>query len=355
MRFLRTLKVLYYLLTSAGPVMRGGRQMDQIFRFYVLKILQDEGLFDYLQVKRTYGQILTEFGYVDSEYTREVLNTLATDTHNIIQHEQNTYWRNEAQALPTLEALMQHIDTRLHSFTMLADGTTRTIPDRMRNKPVELVDSFEQDGRQLLTKFDKVLGARVYSGMRRAAFSFLLPEERAWLKGKTLLDIGCGSGREPAELWLLLDGDVAITAVEPAASMIELAQKSFPTWLNELNPGHPQLNQNNTPTFRQGSATKLPFPDNSFDAAFWLFILHWVPDPRQAVHECVRVVKPGGVIFGAQAFKPEINPYFDLVVRTNENCHGGFWREDYRRWFAEVGVKIDITTAAGVFRATVPK
>lgn len=354
MRFLRTLNVLYYLLTSAGPVMRGGRQMDQIFRHYVLKILSNEGLFDYLQERRTYGQILAEFGYVDSEYTREVLNTVANDSHNVITQENNTFQRNKAEALPELAALMQRIDKRLHNFTMLADGMTRTIPNRMRNKPVELVESFEQDGRQLLTKFDKVLGARVYSGMRQAAYSFLLPAEREWLRGKTLLDIGCGSGREPAELWLKLGGDVAITAVEPGASMIALAEKNFPNWLDELQPTHPPLTAANRPIFQQGSATKLPFADNSFDAAFWLFILHWVPDPQQAIHECVRVVKPGGVIFGAQAFKPEINPYFDLVIRTNENCHGGFWREDYRRWFAEVGVEIDITTAAGVFRAHVP-
>ena len=46
---------------------------------------------------------------------------------------------------------------------------------------------------------------------------------------------------------------------------------------------------------------------------------------------------------------PEANPYFDLVIRSNENCNGFFWREDYRKWFAEHGLEIHLATPAGIF------
>jgi SAM-dependent methyltransferase len=44
----------------------------------------------------------------------------------------------------------------------------------------------------------------------------------------------------------------------------------------------------------QGSATELPFQDNSFDTACSFKVLAHVPDIKKAVKEIARVVKPGG-------------------------------------------------------------
>lgn len=43
-----------------------------------------------------------------------------------------------------------------------------------------------------------------------------------------------------------------------------------------------------------GDAMRLPFEDCTFDAAFYVASLHHIPDPRAAVHEMMRVLKPGG-------------------------------------------------------------
>lgn len=347
---MRILRVWWHILTSAGPGMRAGRQADRLFRYYILHVLDTVGFFEYIEEPRTYGQILAEFGFEDGDYSREMLSVLVNDKHNVIQEESNHYKLNPSEPIPTLKEVLDKTDRRIRGFVILAEGMAHNILPRLRRHPLGLAESFEADGRQLLTKFDRILGNRIYSSMRDAAFAYLTREDKAWLVGKKLLDIGCGSGRETAEIWLKFKGDTQITAIDPVNSMLELADKNFELILRELDPLHPPVSSKNRPVFKEASATRLPFEDNSFDAGFWLFILHWTPDPRRAIQETVRVVKPGGLIFGAQTFKPEVNPYFDLVIRSNRNSYGFFWREDYRRWFGENGLELEMATPAGIFR-----
>lgn len=49
--------------------------------------------------------------------------------------------------------------------------------------------------------------------------------------------------------------------------------------------------------FVLGSATAMPFPDNTFDAAWSIWMLEHVPNPEQALREMRRVVKPGGLLY----------------------------------------------------------
>lgn len=88
--------------------------------------------------------------------------------------------------------------------------------------------------------------------------------------------------------------------------------------------------------FVVGSATALPFEDNSFDAVWSVWVLEHVPNPEQALREIRRVVKPGGLILHAPAYYCpswaaegySVRPYSDfgfdgklikasLVVRSN--------------------------------------
>src|SRR4029079_4077433 len=45
-----------------------------------------------------------------------------------------------------------------------------------------------------------------------------------------------------------------------------------------------------------GDATALPFGDDRFDAALFRWVLHLIPNWRDAVAELVRVVRPGGLV-----------------------------------------------------------
>jgi len=56
-----------------------------------------------------------------------------------------------------------------------------------------------------------------------------------------------------------------------------------------------------------GSATAMPFEDNSFDAVWTVWVLEHIPAPEQALREIRRVVKPGGHIFLMPAWG--VTPY----------------------------------------------
>lgn len=75
--------------------------------------------------------------------------------------------------------------------------------------------------------------------------------------------------------------------------------------------------------FVEASATALPFEDNSFDAAWTVWVLEHVPDPEQAFAELRRVIKPGGLLYLAPAWYCRswaargypVRPYSDFGVR----------------------------------------
>lgn len=351
---MRQLNAWITIMRGIGPGIRLGRQADRLYRFHVLDILAKEGIFNYLKEPRTYGQILAQFGFVDSPYTRELFDILVNDNHPILLKQDSLFRLNPDEPLPDLAKTIAQTDKRIREASLLAEGIARYIPNRLRDQQVEFAESFEQHGRHLLVNFNQVLGLRVYSTIRNGSFALLTSEDKQWLSGKKLLDVGCGSGRETAELWIKLKGNIQLTAVDAVAPMLELAQDHFASMLDDIQPSHPPLTIDNTPIFKQANATHLPFEDNSFDAVFYSLLLHWTSDPRRAIKEFVRVVKPGGLIFGSQGCKPYLNPYFDIVIRTSDNCYGIFWPEEYQRWYAENGLEIELHTPAGLFRVRKP-
>lgn len=52
----------------------------------------------------------------------------------------------------------------------------------------------------------------------------------------------------------------------------------------------------------RGDARELPYPDNTFDAAYLNFVLGEVPDQERALHELRRVLRPGGRLVVGEAF-----------------------------------------------------
>jgi SAM-dependent methyltransferase len=72
--------------------------------------------------------------------------------------------------------------------------------------------------------------------------------------------------------------------------------------------------------FVLGSATALPFPDNSFDGVWSIWVFEHVPNPEQAFREARRVIKDGGVLFLLPAWNCspwaaegyEVRPYSDF-------------------------------------------
>jgi demethylmenaquinone methyltransferase/2-methoxy-6-polyprenyl-1,4-benzoquinol methylase len=68
----------------------------------------------------------------------------------------------------------------------------------------------------------------------------------------------------------------------------------------------------------EGSAESLPFPDGSFDALTFTYLLRYVEDPAAALGELARVVKPGGTIAALEFGLPSglWRPLWELYVRV---------------------------------------
>ena len=88
------------------------------------------------------------------------------------------------------------------------------------------------------------------------------------------LDIGSGKGKFVGKLHSL---GFKIAGVEPARSLLDEACKLYPD-----------------AEFANGSATNLPYPDNTFDGVICVEVLEHIPDTDQALREMRRVLKPNG-------------------------------------------------------------
>jgi ubiquinone/menaquinone biosynthesis C-methylase UbiE len=348
---MRRINAWWQIFKAVGGGMKTGRQIDQLFRYFVLESLHDIDFFAYLSRPRSYGEILAEFGFIDSDYTRELFGTLVNDPHPLLLENNGVYSANPEQRIPSIEEVLTGTDFRLHPIKQMAEDLTVNILDRLRDENVSIEEVFERNENKVTNMLHEVMGTPVYSKIRSGVFAFLPRKERRWIRGKRLLDVGCGSGRETVEIWNRYGGDIRLTAIDPVPSMLELARRNFPVFLKKLNPNHPPITDINMPEFKLGDAVRLPFDDDSFDTIFWAAMLHWVSSPKKAITEAVRVVRPGGLIIGSVAIKPYVNPYLNLVIRSSRNSYGAFWKEEYVHWFKELGLKVEVATPVGLFRA----
>ena len=60
-------------------------------------------------------------------------------------------------------------------------------------------------------------------------------------------------------------------------------------------------------------AEQLPFPDDTFDALTFTYLLRYVDDPKETLRELARVVRPGGTVASLEFFVPP-NPSLALSV-----------------------------------------
>lgn len=347
---MRRIRAWLRILSAIGPAMMAGRKGDMIFRFYILNALQNVGFFEYLEQPRTYGDILARFQFVDSEYTRELLKMMAMDQENPIDLKDGIYRRNPEVAIPTLEEVLSQVPKRIHELTLVGEGMQKNIVERLREDFLEVEDIFVRDEKRLVEQFNTLLGSETYSAIRKASFDNLPRSELRWLDGRKLLELGCGNGIETAEIWLYTNGKVQITGVDLVKDMVELAKQQFASYLEKFDANHAELNEANHPIFEVGDIMSLKYEPDSFDACYSMLAMHRTSDPKEVVREMIRVVKPRGIIFGAQPIKPYVNPYLDMLIRSSRNSFGFFWKDDCVQWFREFGLEVEMGTPAGIFR-----
>jgi len=131
-------------------------------------------------------------------------------------------------------------------------------------------------------------------------FSRLLAPQMADLAGvragRTVLDVGCGTGMLTAVLVDRL-GAANVTGIDPSESFVSAARERFPGVRIE-----------------RGSAEALPFDEDAFDASIAQLVVHFMTDPVRGIREMARVTRPGGVV--AVAAGLTIVPVLEIAKRV---------------------------------------
>jgi demethylmenaquinone methyltransferase/2-methoxy-6-polyprenyl-1,4-benzoquinol methylase len=83
-----------------------------------------------------------------------------------------------------------------------------------------------------------------------------------------------------------------------------------------------------------GRAEQLPFPDGSFDALTFTYLLRYVDDPQATLCELARVVKPGGAVASLEFLAPPSRFWqFWWHLYTRLLLPAGGWLTGGREWF----------------------
>jgi len=159
--------------------------------------------------------------------------------------------------------------------------------------------------------------------------------------GMSVIEIGCGNGRDAEALARLVGPAGRVIGIDASQELVAQAIE------RTASLGLPLR-------FQVDDAQALAFPDNSFDAARVDRVLQHLSDPGQAIREMARVVRPGGRI---SAIEPDWqtmtvagvdNDVTRAVVRYKVDVnitHGTIGRE-LRRLMVEAGC-IEVTAEQG--------
>ncbi len=126
----------------------------------------------------------------------------------------------------------------------------------------------------------------------------LIHHDTVWDEGSSILEVGCGVGAQTKIIARRNPGSNFIS--------IDISQNS----LRQAEELISSLNISNV-KFRQADIFSLPFEDDFFDSVFVCHVLEHLTDPREALLELKRVLKPNGSIMviegdhGSAYFYPE--------------------------------------------------
>jgi demethylmenaquinone methyltransferase/2-methoxy-6-polyprenyl-1,4-benzoquinol methylase len=116
----------------------------------------------------------------------------------------------------------------------------------------------------------------------------------------TVLDVATGTGAVAGEL--LRQKGCTVVGLDQSPEMLAEARRRIPSHVELV----------------EGTAERLPFPDASFDALTFTYLLRYVSDPAATLRELARVVRPGGTIAGLEFAVPHgvWRPLWELYVRV---------------------------------------
>jgi SAM-dependent methyltransferase len=153
------------------------------------------------------------------------------------------------------------------------DGSLANSPPaglQQKSAEIEFFDGVTRDG-----DYDVFTHAG-YERILRAFDSYLQPLIRSRQSPIEAVDLGCGTGAFTSRLQRY---NFHLHGVDISPQSVTRASQKFPKV-----------------DFRVGDIEATPFVAGSFDVVFLCAVLHHFPDLTKTVAECVRILKPGGIL-----------------------------------------------------------
>lgn len=160
-------------------------------------------------------------------------------------------------------------------------------------------------GRAFSALYDAGLKASEEAGLRE------MRRELVAEAGGRVLELGAGTG---ANLELYPSSIAELTLVEPDPHMTKRLREKLAA-------------SDRAAVVVEASAERLPFDDDAFDTAVATLVLCTVPDPRTAIAELARVLKPGGTLLFLEHVRgePRLARWQDRLERPwrflADGCH----------------------------------
>lgn len=156
------------------------------------------------------------------------------------------------------------------------------------------------------------------------------------LEGCTVLDLGCGTGRDTYLMSKLVGDEGRVIGVDMTEEQLAVAQRHQKSQAKRF--GQPRSNVD----FRLGyieDLSELGLADNSIDVVTSNCVLNLSPEKNRVFSEIFRVLKPGGELYFSDVFAGRRVPE-ELAgdpVLLGECLGGAMYTEDFRRLMRAIG------------------
>jgi arsenite methyltransferase len=158
------------------------------------------------------------------------------------------------------------------------------------------------------------------------------------LEGKTVLDLGCGTGRDCYILSQLVGPEGRVIGVDMTEEQLAVARRYQEYHRQQFALAHSNV------SFLKGyieDLESLGLASDSVDVVVSNCVINLSPDKRRVFSEIFRVLRPGGElyfsdVFASRRLPPEIAG--DPVL-LGECLGGALYKEDFRRLLAELGCR----------------
>ncbi len=156
------------------------------------------------------------------------------------------------------------------------------------------------------------------------------------LEGITVLDLGCGTGRDVYLLSQLVGEKGCVIGVDITDEQLDVAQRHIASQMDRF--GFKQTNVD----FRNGYIENLGavgIADNSVDVVVSNCVINLSPDKEKVFSEIFRVLKPGGELYFSDVFALRRVPdHLKSDPVLHGECIGGtLYIEDFRRILRKAG------------------